>query len=186
MFRICEYYIIIIIMSKNCVLKGSLITLENDETKEIENLKVGEKLLSYSVEGLVNTQDKRLIGKSSVNEYEGEFSYQLIKNIWKNDFEKYFMINDTLGITEDHFVMCKRKGKEEYLWIQVEDLKLGDSLFKSNGSFEEIDELHVINEEKTVYNIQVNSIFSYFSDGFLIHNGPEPCSQTECYACWAL
>ena len=30
-------------MSKNCVLKGTLIQLENDETKEIELLKVGEK-----------------------------------------------------------------------------------------------------------------------------------------------
>ena len=82
-------------MSRNCVLKGTLITLEDDETKEIENLKVGEKLLSYSVERLENTQDKRLVGKNTVNEYDGEFSYQLIKNIWKNDFEKYFMINDT-------------------------------------------------------------------------------------------
>ena len=173
-------------MSRNCVLKGTLITLENDLTKEIENLKVGEKLLSYSVEGLVNTQDKRSLGKDTVNKFEGVFSYQLIKNIWKNDFEKHFMINDTLGITEDHFVMCKRKDKEEYRWLQVEDLKIGDSLFKSNGLFEEIDRIQVINEEITVYNIQVNSIYAYFAEGYLIHNGPEPCSQTNCYACWVL
>ena len=173
-------------MSKNCVLKGTLITLENDETKEIENLKVGEKLLSYSIEGLENTQDKTELGKSSVNEYEGEFSYQLIKNIWKNDFEKYYMINDTLGITEDHFVMCKRKDKGEYLWVPVEDLMVGDSLFKSDGDFEIINDIKTIDEENTVYNIQVNSIYAYFASGFLIHNGPEPCSQSACYACWVL
>ena len=49
--------------------------------------------------------------------------------------------------------MCKRKDKEEYRWLQVEDLKIGDSLFKSNGVFEKIDKLLVINEETTVYNI---------------------------------
>jgi len=173
-------------MSRNCVLKGTLITLEDDETKEIENLKVGEKLLSYSVEGLENTQDKTKLGKTKVTEFEGEFSYQLIKNIWKNTFNKYYKINDTFGITEDHFIMCKRKDKEEYRWLQVEDLKIGDSLFKSNGVFEKIDKLLVINEETTVYNIQVNSIFAYFASGYLIHNGGEPCSKGNCYACWAL
>jgi len=45
-------------MSQNCVLQGTLITLEDDETKEIELLKVGEKLLSYSIEGIENTQKK--------------------------------------------------------------------------------------------------------------------------------
>jgi len=173
-------------MSRNCVLKGTLISLEDDETKEIENLKVGEKLLSYSVEGLENTQDKRLVGKNTVNEYDGEFSYQLIKNIWKNDFKKYLLINDTLGITEDHFVMCKRKEKEEYFWIQVEDLMVGDSLFKSDGDFEIINDIKIIDEERTVYNIQVNSIYSYFANGYLVHNGGEPCSKGNCYVCWAL
>ena len=167
-------------MSRNCVLKGTLITLEDDETKEIENLKVGEKLLSYSVEGLENTQDKTKLGKTKVTEFEGEFSYQLIKNIWKNTFNKYYKINDTFGITEDHFVMCKRQRREEYFWIQVEDLRVGDSLFKSDGSFEIINDIKIIDKEKTVYNIQVNSIYSYFANGYLVHNGWNPCTSSYC------
>ena len=172
-------------MSQNCVLKGTLITLEDDETKEIENLKVGEKLLSYSVEGLENTQDKTELGKTRVNEFEGEFSYQLIKNIWKNNFEQYFKINDKLRITEDHFVMCKRQRQDEYFWIKVEDLMVGDSLFKSDGSFEIIHEKHLIKEERTVYNIQVNSIYSYFANGYLVHNGSS-CSTSARNACYKL
>jgi len=167
-------------MRHNCVLKGTLITLEDDQTKEIENLKVGEKLLSYSVEGLENTQDKTELGKTKVSEYEGEFSYQLIKHIWKNDFEQYYMINNKLGITEDHFVMCQRQGQDEYLWVPVEDLKLGDSLFKSDGDFEIINDIKTIDEENTVYNIQVNSIYSYFANGYLIHNGWNPCTSSYC------
>ena len=173
-------------MSRNCVLKGTLITLEDDQTKEIENLKVGEKLLSYSVEGIENTQDKTELGKTKVNEFEGEFSYQLIKNIWKNDFHRYFRINNKFGITEDHFIMCKRQRRDEYFWIQVEDLRVGDSLFKSDGSFEIINDIKIIDEERTVYNIQVNSIYSYFANGYLVHNGGEPCSKGNCYVCWAL
>jgi hypothetical protein len=172
-------------MSKNCVLKGTLITLEDDETKEIENLKVGQKLLSYSVEGVENTQDKTELGKTRVNEFEGEFSYQLIKNIWKNTFKKYYKINNSLSITCDHFIMCKRQRKDVYFWIKIEDLMVGDSLFKSDGSFEIINEKIMINEERTVYNIQVNSIFSYFANGYLIHNGAA-CDSTACNVCYGL
>ena len=172
-------------MSQNCVLKGTLITLEDDETREIENLKVGEKLLSYSIEGLENTQDKTELGKTKVSEYEGVFSYQLIKNIWKNNFEQYFKINDKLRITEDHFVMCKRQRQDEYFWIKVEDLMVGDSLFTSDGSFEIIYEKILIKEERTVYNIQVNSIFAYFANDYLVHNGSS-CDSTACNTCYNL
>ena len=172
-------------MSQNCVLKGTLITLEDDVAKEIENLKVGEKLLSYSIEGLQNTQKENLLGKTRVGKFEGEFSYQLIKNIWKNTFDKYYKINDQLNITGDHYIFCKRDN--EYYWIQVENLQIGDSLFKSDNLFEEIKTIQIIEDENTVYNIQVNSIYTYFAEGYLIHNGgPEPCSKTNCYDCWAL
>ena len=76
-------------MSRNCVLKGTLITLKDDITMKIEDLKVGGKLLSYSVEGIENTQDKMKLGKTKISEFEGEFSYQLIKNIWKNNSSEY-------------------------------------------------------------------------------------------------
>ena len=125
-------------MSINCVIKGTLITLEGEE-KKIENLKVGEKLLSYSVEGLENTQDKTEIGKTKVMEFDGEFSYQLIKNIWKNS-KGYYKINDKLSITGDHFVMCKSQDFG-YYWIKVEDLKIDDSLFRFNNEFEIINDI---------------------------------------------
>ena len=172
-------------MSQNCLVKGTLITLENAATKKIENLKVGEKLLSYSIEGLENTQDKNALGKTKVKEFEGEFSYQLIKNIWKNKFERYYKINDILDITGDHFVICQKQRKNEYYWIKVYDLRVGDLLFKLDGSFENVNNIELIKEEKSFYNIEVNSIFSYFAQGYLVHNGTA-CSSTACNTCYNL
>jgi len=188
MFRLRKYYLklnknILYNMSKNCVLKGTLIQLENDETKEIELLKVGEKLLSYSIEGIENTQKRHLLGKTKVNEFEGEFSYQLIKNIWENTFEIYYKINNELFITEDHYVLCKRN--DEYYWIQVESLKIGDLLFKLDNTFKIIESLQRIEEEKTVYNLQVNSIYTFFANGYLVHNGSANCpNEDDCEACY--
>ena len=52
-----------------------------------------------------------LVQGPKVNEFEGEFSYQLIKNIWKNTFDQYYKINNKLMITEDHFIICKRNAQ---------------------------------------------------------------------------
>jgi len=172
-------------MSQNCVLKGTLITLEDDITKEIENLKVGEKLLSYSVEGIENTQDKTELGKTKVSSFDGEFSYQLIKNIWKNNVKKYYKINNSLSITEDHFVMCQRQRQDVYFWIKIDDLMIGDLLFKSDGSFENVHGIEIVEKGKTVYNIQVNSIFAYFANDYLVHNGTA-CDATACNTCYDL
>tara|TARA_B100001248_G_C27369142_1_gene450714 strand:- start:1139 stop:1684 length:546 start_codon:yes stop_codon:yes gene_type:complete len=170
-------------MSKNCVLKGTLITL-NDNKKKIENLKVGEKLLSYSIEGIENTQIKSELGKTKVNNFKGEFSYQLIKNIWKNKLNRYYKINNKLEITGDHYIMCQKQDQKKYFWIQVKDLLLGDSLFKSDGNFENIFNIELIEQEIIVYNIQVNSIYSYFANDYLIHNGAFNCDTKACSACY--
>ena len=170
-------------MSQNCVIKGSLISIDDKDKKKIELLKAGDKLLSYSIEGIENTQDESLLGKTKVNNFEGEFSYQLIKNIWKKNLSGYYNINNELFITEDHFVICKRG--DEYFWSRVENLKIGDSLFKLDNSFEEIKDIQKIEEEKTVYNIQVNSIYTFFANGYLVHNGSASCPNvTDCYACY--
>ena len=170
-------------MSQNCVIKGTLISIDDKDKKEIELLKAGDKLLSYSIEGIENTQKKHLLGKMKVVEFKGEFSYQLIKNIWKKNLSGYYNINNELFITDDHFVICKR-GKE-YYWIEVDELIIGDSLFKSDNTFKEIETLQFVGKDVDVYNLQVNSIYTYFANGYLVHNGSANCpNESDCEACY--
>ena len=168
-------------MSDNCVLKGTLILLENDKTKEIEQLKVGEKLLSYSINGIENTQNFGILKNMKIDTFDGNFSYQIIKSIFKNTFTEYYNINHKLFITEDHYIFCKRG--DEYFWTLVEHLQVNDSLFKSDNTFEKIDSIDVIKDEQTVYNVEVNSIYTFFANGYLVHNGTA-CSQTNCLTCY--
>ena len=172
-------------MSKNCLLKGTLIELEDDNKIEIEKLKVGEKLLSYSINGIENTQSFKILKDQKIDTFDGDFSYQLIKNIFKNTFEQYYNINNKLFITEDHYIFCKRDSDAttEYFWTLVEDIKIDDYLFKSDNIFEKIESIDIVKEEKTVYNIEVNSIYTFFANGYLVHNGV--ACGTACDACYS-
>jgi len=166
-------------MSVNCVLRGTNISLSNGH-KVIERLKVKESLASYTIDELPPVQDERLIGLNRINKFSGSFSDQEVKNVWKNTKDKHLLINDKLGITEDHFVFCK--SNEEYFWTRADNLEINDELFTINDTFEPISRIDIIEETVDVYNIQVNKVYSYFANGYLVHNGA-PC--TACAGCGA-
>ena len=67
----------------------------------------------------------------------------------------------------------------------VENLKVNDYLFKSDNTFEKIVSIDIVKEEKKVYNIEVNSIYTFFANGYLVHNG-SACSDTHCLTCYNL
>ena len=48
----------------------------------------------------------------------------------------------------------------------------------------EIKDIQKIEEEKIVYNIQVNSIYTFFANGYLVHNGSDNCPNDDCLACY--
>lgn len=166
-------------MSINCVLKGTNISLSNGH-KVIERLKVKESLVAYTVDGLPPTQDERLLGINRISNFSGSFSNEEVKNVWKNTKDKHLLINNKLGITEEHFIFCKRG--LEYFWTRAENLEVGSELFTINNTFEPISSIDIIEGTVDVYNIQVNKVYSYFANGYLVHNGA-PC--TACAACGA-
>ena len=163
-------------MSRFCVIKGTQITLENDNTIEIEKLKAEEKLLSFSIEGVENTQNYETLKSLWTKDFKGDFSTQLIKNIWKNTVEEYYTINNKLSITKDHYVFVK--SNNIYYWKEIKDLEIGDYLFKSNNSFEKVETIIEKKASMNVYNLAVNSIYTYFANGYLVHNG-SPCTACD-------
>jgi len=166
-------------MSVNCVVKGTNISLSNGQSV-IERLKVKESLIAYTIDELPPVQDERLLGLNRISKFSGSFSDQEVKNVWKNTKDKHLLINDKLGITEEHFVFCK--SNEEYFWTRAENLEVGSELFTINDTFEPINSIDIIEETVDVYNIQVNKVYSYFANGYLVHNGA-PC--TACAGCGA-
>lgn len=158
-------------MSINCVLKGTNVSLSNGQTV-IERLKVKESLVAYTVDGLPPVQDERLLGINRITNFSGSFSHEEVKNVWKNTKDIHLLINDRLGITMEHFIFCKRG--LEYFWTRAENLDVGDELFTINNTFESISSIDIIEEKVDVYNIQVNKVYSYFANGYLVHNG-QPC-----------
>ena len=165
-------------MSRYCVLKGTKISLINGSIKNIEELKIGDQIIVFNIDSIVNTQDEKILQNIKLNDFNGLFKTSLVKNIWTNKRNHYFIINDKLKITGDHFILVQRDNT--YYWTEVDKLQLNDLLFTEQNIFELIITIQEKKENVKVYNIQVDTYYNYFANQYLIHNGA-PC--TSCADC---
>lgn len=165
-------------MSRFCVIAGTKISLTNGNSLPIEQIKAGEEVLSFDLNTLQRSQKYDVLVKLKTNDFSGIIKKDYVKNIWKNTADEYFAINDRLKITGDHIVLAKRDNT--YYWTKVFNLKIGDYLFTEFNVFEKIETMILIKEKVKVFNLEVNSIYNYFANSYLIHNGA-PCSA--CVTC---
>ena len=127
-------------MSRYCVLKGTKISLINGSIKNIEELKIGDQIIVFNIDSIVNTQDEKILQNIKLNNFNGLFKTSLVKNIWTNKRNHYFIINDKLKITGDHFILVQRDNT--YYWTEVDKLQLNDLLFTEQNIFELIITIH--------------------------------------------
>lgn len=160
------------------LIEGTLILLKDKTTKKVEEIKINDELITFEIEGLENIQNMDILKDKELTEFSGEFRESKIKNIWLDISSKIYKINDALLLDGSHYLFIKIEDK--YIWSKTEDCREGDELFKIDNSWEKITKIEIIETEQNVYNVQMNKVFNYFANDYLVHNG-SPCD--DCAAC---
>ena len=160
------------------LIEGTLIALKDKGEKKIEELKIDDELITFSIDGLENIQNMEILEKQELLYFNGSLKESKIKNIWLDLSHEIYKINDALLLDGSHYIFINRNDK--YFWSEVRHCVQGDELFKINNEWEKITKIETLAENHNVYNVQMNRIFNYFANGYLVHNG-SPCSA--CGAC---
>jgi hypothetical protein len=160
------------------LLEGTLITLKDKTTKKVEDLKINDELVTYTIDGLENIQNMEILQKKELSTFSGSFQESKIKNIWLDLAKQIYKINDSLLLDGSHYVYIKRN--DTYYWSEIQYCLVGDELFKIDNTWEKINKIDTIKTKQNVYNVQMNRIYNYFANDYLVHNGA-PC--TACAAC---
>lgn len=134
-----------------CFVKGTQVWVENDELKNIEEIKVGDLVYSYDFE-------KHLIDLKSVLATK--------QNIVKG-LVTIKLNNNSITSTSEHPFYVKDKG-----WTAANKLKNGDLLQTIKGKLMPIENIEISNNEEKVYNLQINKNSNYYvsKSGVLVHN----------------
>ncbi|MCK5397082.1 MAG: PKD domain-containing protein [Thermoplasmata archaeon] len=130
-----------------CFIEGTKIsTLEG--TMRIESISEGDVVLSY-------------------NEVSGNIEPNRVIAIHSHPPSDYLLINDKLGVTEEHMIYVNN-GLAPAGEIQVGDLLTGIERDEVVGKIE------VISSPLEVYSIEVENNHNYYAEGVLVHNAKEP------------
>jgi len=154
-----------------CHSENTIFEFWNGTTRKAIDLKIGDILRTKSF-----TQSGE---QSELSDIDGTFSSNqihsmlydvktIIKSLWKGKVEGIFVINNTYELTGSHpvFVM------EEFIWEwkAVNELKIGDILFKADGNHETVDSIIEYDGLHNVVMVGVEEEDTYLCQGLLHHN----------------
>lgn len=159
---------------QTCFAAGTQVSLSNGDTKNIENIVVGDEVLGWNGESLESGIVTAIDHRHTVSSHA-----EACKSL--GDEPSLYTINDTgLEFTPEHPFLTKEGWKslvpnpndEPYKTEQEPMvLQVGDSILR-NGEWEEIDTIGIVRSipEERVYNITVEGLHSYVVHGVVVHN----------------
>jgi len=148
-----------------CFLPDTLITMADGSRRQIKDMRVGDRVLSYAIAGLdANTE---LAWKTwATASLSLAAAPAVVKEVFKQTFSGYFRLAD-LKVTYEHPLLTRRDGIWKFR--QVQDLKQGDFLWK-NGMTIPLDTMTYVPGEVDTYNLNVETTDVYLANGYMAHN----------------
>ena len=140
-----------ILAHNRCFIAGTEITLGNKDVKNIENVIVGDEVLTYN---------------ESTKENEvgivGELKQHEVDSVLKINF----FYGNSITTTKEHPFYVSGKG-----WVKAGELIIEDVCKQTDGSSAPITSIERIEEKHLVYNLlNVSENHNFYANGILVHN----------------
>lgn len=134
-----------------CFVGGTKITLSNGDIKNIEDVVVGEEVLTYNEKN--GKKEKGIVGNLSQHE-----ANSVVKIIFDDE--------NIIITTKEHPFFVKGKG-----WVKAGQLQKMDVCKKVDGNLSSISQVQELQETHTVYNLlSVSENHNFYANGILVHN----------------
>lgn len=148
-----------------CFTGDTPITMADGSTKQIKDVKAGDRVKSYAIKGL-SRDDENAWKTWKSSQLIMEPAVATVKEVFKRSFVGYYRILD-LSVTFEHPLLCLRNGIWQFQQAQM--LKRGDFLWK-NGASVPVGGINYIAGNLDTYNLNVEPDDVYVAGGFLAHN----------------
>ena len=160
--------------SPSCLLIGTPIDMADGTTKLVEDLEIGDEVLSMNMPGQLDEDetdwrqcrfedsDDFTQHSASVQDINFDFAY----NYWNIN-------NGQEMITGEHEMLYKPLNENTWMWQLVPNMRVGANVMDKNGNEVEITSLeNVIDNDEgyEVVQIDVEPLDVYFGQTFLVHN----------------
>jgi hypothetical protein len=155
-----------------CLDLNTPIRMFNGSTKLLKNIKVGDELLGYYIDGMLDESNPYWQYWYAPLSAEGNFEKTVVTGVIPSSYHQYFIINNDIRITKSHPLFVNQAGTDTWNWIDTPYIKVGDKLKGVDGSTIEITSYEVVNDFIEVVTLDVENIDNYFAGQtpVLVHN----------------
>jgi len=164
--------------SPGCHVAGTMIEMADGTFKAIENIVVGDQVITAKISGLSIIENAWLSWSTATEYFSMEEVTGHVSALHVNSMNGWINVNSGLiKVTEEHPLLSDQSGVVAYR--EIRDLGVGDKIYVKSGaeSYAWVDitsyELEYSDAEKSlvdVYSIDVENEDSYFANGVLAHN----------------
>ena len=162
-----------------CFLPGTLILMADKTSKPIEEVNVGDEVMSLDLPGLPDEDLGYLEWKAFTMRPMDLEDLELlvrrnqqtafVENLFYDYMNGYYSINNGyLKVTAEHDLFVYDDGK--WRWNTARELKEGMKLLNFLGEVVNIDSVEWIEDEIEVINFDVEPLDIYYAGGILVHN----------------
>lgn len=128
-----------------CFASGTKVLMSDGKLKNIEDIKVGDYVLTRTDKDSKLTKAK--VQKTHASEVSG-----------------YLILNGNLKVTANHIIRVNDN------WKEAGSVRIGDVLTDNNGGQVKISSIEWQRGKFTVYNLEVDKYHTYFAGGVWVHN----------------
>lgn len=147
------------------------ILMADGSTKKVQDLKVGDILLSYSIDNFPDTtDDESFLTVWTAGQITG--SQQLTTVVHHSPFQNSYHVDINKGLVRsipEHRHLIKGYGGV-WRFARARDLRVGDILLDKDGAEITITSVGIVNEMLTAFKIDVESIDTFYVNGIVTHN----------------
>ncbi len=129
-----------------CFLAGTKILMSNGGTKNIEDVQVGDKILTRA------------------SDTSPQLVTDTVTNTYRHAVTDYLTINNSLNVTWIHRIFINNA------WHEAKDARIGDTLLDENGNSVKITSITPHLGQFVVYNLTTSRYHTFFANGFYVHN----------------
>ena len=159
----------------SCLLEGTPIDMADGTTKKVEDLQVGDWILSMNMPGQLD-EDEENWRKCKFPDEKTETFTQHSASVQDINFDfvtNYWNINNgEEKITGDHEMLYKPVGENTWMWNLAPNFLVGGHLMDKNGNEVLITQIENVKDDEgfEVVQIDVEPLDVYFGKTFLVHN----------------
>jgi hypothetical protein len=155
-----------------CHIAGEMITLATGETKAVENIQIGDQLLSFDVNGYNYDEEAYKNWSSHIDNFNGEFTSVEVTNVKVDTYSSYYNFNEgLLKITYEHPILIKDVNNI-VSWKTAREAAVGEYMLNENNQWILISTKSLVETVSpfSTWTLDVETEDVYFANGILVHN----------------